>query len=44
MTQMNIYETEQAQRHRAPTCNCQGWTVGEGWSGSLQLADANQYM
>ena len=43
MTQMNP-STKQKQtcRHREQTCGCQGrggW--GEGWIGSLGLADAN---
>ena len=39
-----IYETE-THRHREQTCGCQGGEeVGEGWSGSLGLADANYYI
>ena len=39
MTQMNLsMKQEQAHRHREQTCGCQGW--GEGWTGSLGLADA----
>ena len=40
-----IYETEtdsETQRHREQTCGCQG--VGEGWIGSLGLADVNYYI
>ena len=39
-----IYET-QSHRHREQTCDCQeGGGVGEGWIGSLGLADANYYI
>ena len=32
-------------RHREQTCGCQGGgAVGEGWIGSLGLADANYYI
>ena len=39
MTQKMIH------RHREQTCGCQegGW-LGEGWTGSLGLADANYYI
>ena len=46
MTQMNL-STKQKQTHRRreQTCGCQGGgVVGEGWSGSLGLADANYYI
>ena len=33
---------KQIHRHREQICGCQGgWEVGEGWLGSLGLADAN---
>ena len=40
---MNL-STKQKQTHRRreQTCGCQG--VGEGWVGSLGLADANYYI
>ena len=45
MTQMKlIYETE-THKHRVQTCGCKGGEgVGEGWIGSLGLADANYYI
>ena len=44
MTPMNL-STKQKQTHREQTCSCQGeGGVGEGWSGSLGLADANYYI
>ena len=39
MTQVNL-STKQKQTHREQTCGCQG----EGWIGSLGLADANCYI
>ena len=39
---MNLsIKQKQNHRHREQTCGCQGGEVGEGWSGSLGLADAN---
>ena len=40
---MNLHmKQKQSQRHRKQTCGCQGGgEVGEGWIGSLGLADAN---
>ena len=39
-----IYETE-TDSHREQTCGCQeGGEVGEGWSGSLGLADVSFYI
>ena len=39
-----IYETE-THKHRVQTCGCKGGEgVGEGWIGSLGLADANYYI
>ena len=36
---------KQTHRHREQTCGCQGGgKVGEGWTGSLGLADANSYI
>ena len=36
---------KQTHRHRERTCGCQGeGGLGEGWSGSLGLADANYYI
>ena len=44
MMQMNI-SRKQTHRHREHTCGCQGeGEVGKGWTGSLQLEDANQYI
>ena len=41
---MNL-SMKQQQNHREHTCSCQGvGRVGEGWSGSLGLADANHYI
>ena len=43
---MNIsMKHKQTHRHREHTCDCQGGgDVGEGWSGSSGLADANHYV
>ena len=40
-----VLSTKQKDRHREQKCGCQGggW-VGEGWIGSLRLADANYYI
>ena len=40
---MNLsMKQKQTQRHREQTCGCQeGGEAGEGWIGSLGLADAN---
>ena len=36
---------KQIHRHREQTCGCQaGGEVGERWTGSLGLADANYYI
>ena len=36
---------KQTHRHRKQVCGCQGGgKAGEGWSGSLGLADANYYI
>jgi len=36
---------KQTRRHREQTCGRRGgWGGGEGWIGSLGLADANYYM
>ena len=44
MTQMNLSTKEkQTHKHREQTCGCQGG-MGEGWIGSLGLADANYYI
>ena len=41
MTQMSLF----IHRYREQICSCQGCgTVGEGWTGSLGLADASYYM
>ena len=38
-------EKETGSQHREQTCGCQGGEeVGEGWMGSLGLADANFYI
>ena len=46
MTQMNLsVKQKQTNRHREQTCGCQGgWSLEEGWMGSLGLADANYYI
>ena len=36
--------TKQTHRHREQICGCQGGGAGEGWIGSLGLADANYYI
>ena len=40
---MNLFvQQKQTDRYREQTCVCQGGGgVGEGWMGSLGLADAN---
>ena len=45
MTQMNLTtKRKQTHRHREQTCACRGGEgSGEGWIGSLGLADANYY-
>ena len=45
MTQMNL-STKQKQTHRdtEQTCSCCGQGGGEGWIGSLGLANANYYI
>ena len=36
---------KQTCRYREQTCGCRGgWGGGEGWIGSLGLADANYYI
>ena len=36
---------EQTPKHREWICDCQdGGVVGEGWIGTLGLADANDYI
>ena len=46
MTQMNLsVKQKQTHRHREQTWGCQGGgETGEGWTGSLGLADANYYI
>ena len=46
MTQMNLStKQKQTHRHKEQTGGCQvGGEVGKGWTGSLELADANYYM
>ena len=46
MTQTNLSLTQkQTHRHREQTCVFQGGEgVGEGWTGSLRLIDANFYI
>ena len=46
MAQMNLSTKQKlTHRHREQTCGCQGGgEVGEEWSGSLGLADANYYI
>ena len=45
MTQMNLsMKQKQTHRYREQICGCQGGSRGgEGWNGSLGLADANWY-
>ena len=40
---MNLSRKEKwTHKHKEQTCGCQGGgEVGEGWSGSLELGDAN---
>ena len=41
---MNLsMKQKQTHRYREQTCGCQGGG-GEGWIGSLELADANYYI
>ena len=42
---MKLY-SKQKQNHkfRKQSCGCQGVGVGEGWIGSLGIADANYYL
>lgn len=35
---------KQTQRHRGQTCGCQGEGREEGWTESLGLVDANDYI
>ena len=42
MTQINL-STKQTHRRREQTCGCQGGGE-EGWTESLGLADANDYI
>ena len=45
MTQMNLStKQKQTHRHREQACGCQESGAGEGWIGSLELADANYYI
>ena len=46
MTHMNLSTKEnKTHRHREQTYSCPGGGgVGEGWTGSLGLADANYYV
>ena len=46
MTQRNLStKQKQTDRHREQTCGFQGGGgAGEGWIGSLGLADANYYI
>ena len=40
-----IYKTETTHRHREQICGCHGEEgVGEGWIGSLGLAEENYYI
>ena len=43
---MSIFmKQKQTHSHREQTCGCQGGgAMGEGWVGSLGLADANYYI
>ena len=43
---MNLsMQQKQTHRHREQTYGCQkGGVIGEGWIGSLGLADANYYI
>ena len=45
MTQMDLStKQKQTHRHREQICGCHGGGEREGWSGSLGLADANDYI
>ena len=46
MTQVNLFtKQKQTHRHGKQACGCQrGGGLGERWSGSLGLADANYYI
>ena len=46
MTQMNLStKQKQTHRHREQICGGQGGgRVGKGWTGSLRLTDANNYI
>ena len=42
---MNLsMKQKQTHGHREQTCRCQGGRVGEGWGGSLGLADTHHYI
>ena len=43
MTQVKLYR-KQKQKLREQTCGCQEVGEGEGWIGSLGVADANYYL
>ena len=44
-TQMDLStKQKQTHRHREQICGCHGGGEREGWSGSLGLADANDYI
>ena len=45
MTQMNLsMPHKQTHSHREQICGCRGEGVGEGWIGTVGLADANYYI
>ena len=39
-----IYETEITHRHKEQIGSCQGTEEGEGWTGSLGLADVDYFI
>ena len=45
MIQMTLFTKQKhTHRHRDKTCGCQGEGVGEGWTGSLRLADTSYHI
>ena len=41
---MSLFMKEKHNKHRELIFGCQGGVVGEGWFGSLGLADENYYV
>ena len=45
MAQMNLYtKQKQTHRYKEQTCGCQWGGEREGWAGSLELVDGNDYI